>query len=338
MVVFSCNRYDYVEKDGECFHSLRAAGLAIELAHKLARSEGYGNVHAGALSHVSISGSRLRVYVGDRWRKVSRTSSVSLAVQKRDRAIAFEAFRKQRVRCAEMGLNIWTVDPPMPRQMVSPDLLADAGPTAYIQVEGFVAIELKLFSSTDLDEKIRDAKALFVESFVQMQTFIENIAVGLLMVSVVDWDGYRWTHRHVLTWLWQDESWADMGGLPFDPTARRNRLVDKKPLLDVLNGMTWFQSQRWSVCLPDRTRTRNRTDRIRTRTKTDQNRKQQDQDPDRTRSRTRSRTRPSLSLSDSACLSQGQPRRIRYGFTFSAGARSEPEQCGRESRLLEGSF
>ena len=76
MVVFACNRYDYVEKDGECFHSLRAAGLAIELAHKLARSEGYGNVHAGALSHVSISGSRLRVYVGDRWRKVSRTSSV----------------------------------------------------------------------------------------------------------------------------------------------------------------------------------------------------------------------------------------------------------------------
>ena len=45
-MVFSCNRYDYVEKDGECFHSLRAAGLAIELAHKLARSEGYGNVHA----------------------------------------------------------------------------------------------------------------------------------------------------------------------------------------------------------------------------------------------------------------------------------------------------
>ena len=65
-----------------------------------------------------------------------------------------------------MGLNIWTVDPPMPRQMVSPDLLADAGPTAYIQVEGFVAIEFKLFSSTDLDEKIRDAKALFVENFV----------------------------------------------------------------------------------------------------------------------------------------------------------------------------
>ena len=244
MVVISTRKYAHVEKDGSCFHSLRAAGLAIELAHKLARDKGFGNVSANDLSHVSISGPRLRVCIDGTWRKLSHASSVTLQLQKKDHVFALEVFQKQRVRLSEMGLNVWQVDPHVGHQVVSPDLLADAGPTAYIQVSGFVAIELKLFSGTSLEDKIQEAKEAFEKNVAQMHRFIQHIGAGLLVVSIADWDGCRWAQGPVQTWLWQEQVWAEMGGLPFEPAVRRNRLVHKKPLLDVLNGMTWYNQSR----------------------------------------------------------------------------------------------
>ena len=47
-------RYSHIEKNGSLFHPLRAAGLAVELAHKLARDVGFGAIDQKKLCSISI--------------------------------------------------------------------------------------------------------------------------------------------------------------------------------------------------------------------------------------------------------------------------------------------
>ena len=54
--------YQEVQKNGEVFTPLRATGLAVELAHKLAKEKGSGNVCWEDLQLVSLSGDTLLVH------------------------------------------------------------------------------------------------------------------------------------------------------------------------------------------------------------------------------------------------------------------------------------
>ena len=61
------------------FTSLRAIGLADELAHKLAKDKGFGVASWQDLGQVRVSGKTARVNEGGRWRKVPSVYSVLLA-------------------------------------------------------------------------------------------------------------------------------------------------------------------------------------------------------------------------------------------------------------------
>ena len=55
--------YQEVRKNGAQFSPLRATGLAVELAHKLAKEKGSGNVCWEDLRLVPVSGDALFVHV-----------------------------------------------------------------------------------------------------------------------------------------------------------------------------------------------------------------------------------------------------------------------------------
>ena len=101
---------------------MRATGLAVELAHKLAKERGCGSVSWEDLQVVHLSGDTLFVNDSDKWRKAR---SVDLQLQERDCLFALEVFRAQRELLCNLGLNLWAVDKPMGRQLGSHDLVAE---------------------------------------------------------------------------------------------------------------------------------------------------------------------------------------------------------------------
>ena len=76
--------YNLVKKNDEVFTPLRATGLALELAHKLAKEKGTGNVCLEDLRHVRVTGETLMVNASG-WRK---SRGINLQLEKRDCAFA----------------------------------------------------------------------------------------------------------------------------------------------------------------------------------------------------------------------------------------------------------
>jgi hypothetical protein len=236
------SRYAHVEKNGDVFHPLRAAGLAVELAHKLARDVGFGAVDRDSLSRVTVSGPRVRVYTSARWRKVAANSSLMLKVLPAEATLSYSVFKEQREWLADMGLNIWQVDPPIARRGVkSPDLLVDVGPTSFLEVAGRMPVELKVHSSSNLEQRIQEDKEEFVLNYVKLESIFEGIGAGLLLVSPAEETGDGWKPLRLRTFLWQDDTWQELGVPKKGAGPHRHRIANKRPLLDVFDDMTWYE-------------------------------------------------------------------------------------------------
>ena len=235
-------KYIDVEKDGETFHSLRAAGLAVELAHKLARDIGFGQISHANLLKIQLSGPRLKIREAQRWRKIASGMSITLKIAPADAKLAFNIFKKQREFLADMGLNVWQVDPRIAiADVKSPDLIADAGPTSCLSLTGFAATELKLYSATRLEYKIDEAKSDLIKNFTKLQTVVDHIAAGILLVSSVEQNGRTWQPLPTRAFLWQDNGWQHWGG-PGSRGPHRHRMANKKPLVEVWDQMTWYDN------------------------------------------------------------------------------------------------
>jgi len=74
--------YNAVEKNRFVFTPLRAIGLAVELAHKVAKAKGSGAVTARDVGELQLSGDSLRVKELGKWRKAT---SVKMQVPEQDR-------------------------------------------------------------------------------------------------------------------------------------------------------------------------------------------------------------------------------------------------------------
>ena len=234
-------RYADVEKDGSFFHSLRACGLAVELAHKLARDVGFGAMSSSDLFHIYLSGPHLRICDTNRWRKVAPSKSVTLQLLPVDAKLAFKVFTQQREFLADMGLNVWQVDPHITRRgITSPDLIVDAGPTFSLSAPGLISAELKIFSATGLEQKIETAKAQFVQNFEKLESIVDGIAAGLLLVSSMEQTGNTWKPLSLQAFLWDNDHWQGLSG-PRGGGAHRHRMASKTPLMEVWDKMTWYE-------------------------------------------------------------------------------------------------
>ena len=237
-------RYSHIEKNGSLFHPLRAAGLAVELAHKLARDVGFGAIDQKKLCSISISGPSVRVYESSRWRKVGPKTTVTLKVLPAEAELSYKVFREQRTWLGDMGLNVWHVDPPVAKKGVtSPDLIVDVGATSPLEVAGLVHVELKLFSATGIEQKIADEKTAFTKNFGRLAGIFEGIAAGLLLVSVVEESGDTWKPLTLRSFLWDNGTWQELSH-PRGLGAHRHRMANKKPLTEVWDDMTWYENPR----------------------------------------------------------------------------------------------
>ena len=108
--------YRAVEKPNDAgqqvpFTPLRAVGLAVELAHKVARDSGRGSVTAAALGVVRVSGSGVKILHDEQWKAVR---NCRLRLQGNDAELAAQVFLKQRSFFCDLGFNIWQVDVGVP--------------------------------------------------------------------------------------------------------------------------------------------------------------------------------------------------------------------------------
>lgn len=86
------------------FTALRAVGLALEQAHKVARDQGCGRVDADAVGSVSLSGSGLTVSENNRWRGIR---NCELQLERSDAQLAVDVFKQQRAFLHDLGVNLW---------------------------------------------------------------------------------------------------------------------------------------------------------------------------------------------------------------------------------------
>jgi hypothetical protein len=241
-MIISIDVYEHVRKSGTSFHSLRAVGLAIELAHKIARDKGFGKVAASDLATVNISGSGLQACIDNTWRKVAQGNIVKLQLLATDRKLALSVFQKQRAHIADLGLNIWHVDVKMGNGIVSPDLIVDAGPTAHGDMSGLISVELKLCSEKGLDDKTKQFKNDFQINFLKVQCARKEISQGILFISIVKWDRSSWISQGIETFLWKQHKWENMCHSISPSGAGGGKMTKKKPLPDVFNAMSWYDS------------------------------------------------------------------------------------------------
>ena len=174
------------DEDGEqiLFHPVLAAGLAIELGHKLCRGRGngLGRLTAGDLSKVSISGDTLQLKDKNRWRKVR---SCHLKLRRQDAALALDAVKKNRKLFSDIKFNLWDVDEPMPAGLGHFDLLGDFSTSKNFGANGAVWVELKLFAATDFEDKFEKAKGKAAKTLVALKRVKAGVdAVMLVAVKV----------------------------------------------------------------------------------------------------------------------------------------------------------
>lgn len=141
--------YCEVKKAGVGFTPLRAVGLAVEEAHKLAKRTGTGKVTVEDLEEVRVTGDKVQVKEGKRWRKVARAV---VGLRREEAVLALELFTQQRAELASEWLNIWLVDVSTKSRKGSHDLLGEFSyPEA--PVAGKVSVELKAGAKTENNTK-----------------------------------------------------------------------------------------------------------------------------------------------------------------------------------------
>ena len=147
--------YLHLKKNGLFFTPLRAAGLALEKAHKCARDKGGGNTGLDDVAHVSVSGPSVVALVEGRMRKVK---TCRLDVQLAEQTLVLTLLREQRLLFASMFLNLWYVDKSMRGGLGFHDLVGEFSTDSNFGVRGLVSVELKICSPGGLSKKWSDVK------------------------------------------------------------------------------------------------------------------------------------------------------------------------------------
>jgi len=114
------------QADGEhlLFHPLLAAGLGVELGHKLCkeRKATVGGLTVAMLSRVSVSGETLQLKEENRWIKLR---ACTLQLRRQDAALALDVVKAHRKLFCNISFNMWDVDVPMLSSLGHFDLLGD---------------------------------------------------------------------------------------------------------------------------------------------------------------------------------------------------------------------
>ncbi len=124
--------YRQVELNGSPMGATQAAGLAVELAHKLVcrRVKSVSEISEEDVSHVKVSGDSVKAH-GRR-----QPGGVDLPLQSSERKLAVEVFKAQRQLLGSLHINAYTAD--VRRQGGSHDLVADFSKEPY-PVVGFLS-------------------------------------------------------------------------------------------------------------------------------------------------------------------------------------------------------
>ena len=222
------------------FTPLRAVGLAVEAAHKLAREQGRGQVSAEGVAQVSVSGAGVRVWDEGRWRAIRKCQ---LELDTRDAQLACDIFGQHRSFLYDLGLNIWFVDLSLGRQAGSLDLVCDFSVDNSFGVAGRLWVELKVFSAQGFDGKFQDHQDICSAKFPQVRERDPTIEGTLLLVSRCSRDGPRqWSRPSLHAKLFSHGSWRDIGSRR---KATRGRVRGAKPSLAVVwKKMEWYEDPR----------------------------------------------------------------------------------------------
>ena len=235
--------YKAVEKPNDAgqqvpFTPLRAVGLAVELAHKVARDSGRGSVTAAALGVVRVSGSGVRILHDEQWKSVR---NCRLRLQGNDAELAMQVFLKQRSFLCDLAFNIWQVDVGVPGGAL--DLVGDFSLNNSFDIAGKVWVELKVFSSTGFERKVEQHQDLCSSKLPSVQGRDPSIEAVMLVACRCARNGPRhWLSPSLRATIYLGGQWQDIGGAK--KKSRGRVQGEKKNLAAVWKEMEWLSDPR----------------------------------------------------------------------------------------------
>lgn len=223
------------------FAPLRAAGLAVEAAHKAAEAKGRNAVTWRDVCTVEVAGELLVLDDGC-WRKLRKCT---LRLEEKDAKLAVELLGRQRSLLAGLKINIWKPDVRMPGKLGSYDLLCDFSTDQSFGVKGRLWVELKQLSAATFASQVANIKEHLEEKFPKVHRLDSSVGGVLLLAASVPKEGRAWGAPVLAAWLWSGSGgWKCLVKGPPTRVARGQCKVQKPPLEEVFQSMAWMKVPR----------------------------------------------------------------------------------------------
>jgi hypothetical protein len=226
-------KYASVKKNGAVFAPLRAAGLCLELALKVAFLKGFHSVQAEELQAVDLHGNDLYVLTdGGAWRKVQ---AATLDITSEVVEFTLAAYRALLAMMLRVGLNIHAVDKQIPGGNGYHDLVVSWLTTSRI-LTGLVSVEIKVRNAGRNFSKVvglikteMEARHKTLQSLKSQSSF-QGVLLIVIQASK-DWRG-KWAFSGLIAEVFTGAKWVKL-----QASARTHRHV--KPVVEVLNQVSW---------------------------------------------------------------------------------------------------
>ena len=225
--------YREVKKDGKCFTSMRAVGLAIEQAHKIGKSRAWNAVTEHDLSSVRLSGD-LQVKDSSGW--YSEDGSVRVKVEPADAAYALDIFKCQCRFFTQHGFNAWSVDANLDSTSQGAHDLVGCWPVDSHWV-GKCSVELKV--STQVNSQLDGWQKKAVRRFNGLPGTFGSMLLLVCEAKTLQ-DG-SWARPLLCAWLYHNGSWQVVRSKPVDNSSAAWQISS------VLDKLTWHNQPRSRV-------------------------------------------------------------------------------------------
>lgn len=227
-----------LEKGGDprLFWPLRAVGLAVEAAWKLARDA--GEVTAEALQEVALSGQNLQILDDRVFRKVR---ACTLKLQEEDRQLANKIFHAQWQWLHDLKANPWFADQNFPAGCGCQgafDLICYLAQGKKIGIQGRLWVELKTFAAASCKGSMAKAESFLKAGLEKVRGKDQTLGGVLLLVASVEDGKFKLLGRLLAH---GPAKFTDIAPSGLRVAMGQKKITKKPPLGTVWAEMEWHK-------------------------------------------------------------------------------------------------
>lgn len=208
---------------------VRAIGLAVELAWKLALGNGFQQVDECSLASIHISGD---VKVNNR-----NVEGADVDLRKADSGSALAIYQETCKLLLLLGFMATAVDVRVPRRRWCHDLVGSFADFTGSTVKALVSVELKVCSLQNWTVRLKETKELLESRFQQMSHKFD--AVLLVMCKVGKTSTAVWQALQLEALLWDGKAWSKLKAVSVSTAPQRTGLVLPNAVSRLVDGLPW---------------------------------------------------------------------------------------------------